>query len=220
MNKRGCKNIEGKESFRDKPNKNSFNTFNCCNLYNGAYIFRLNKEKNEERDKVGTLNTTITELEKKIDTLQQKLNTIANTLNDDGIKNDLSSKESSMSNNKYTLKLGNYKVNEVKVNDSGVSNEECEVKLKENNKFEIYMGWSAWHLGNYEIKECSLICYSNSRESQVGQERTKTFTDVRFTIKILTDNKLELESIDIKDTNTEKLVFNEGLAVGMTYSIK
>ena len=45
-------------------------------------------------------------------------------------------------------------------------------------------------------------------------------TDVIFTFKIISNNKLELSNIDINDSNSEKLVYKEGLTVGMTYSIK
>ena len=117
------------------------------------------------------------------------------------------------------LKLGNYTVNEIKLDDAGVSNEECGITLQENNEFQIYMGWGAWHSGKYEIENNTLICKSTLLEWESGEYGSRS-TNVIFTFKIVDKSKLELSNIDINDSDNEKLVYKEGLTEGMTYSIK
>lgn len=121
-------------------------------------------------------------------------------------------------NKNINLKLGNYTVNEIKEDEAGVPNEECGVKLKENNEFEVYMGWGAWHSGKYEINDNKLICKSILVQYEPGP--TTKDTDVIFTFDILDTNKLKLESIKVNDTINDKLIYKEGLEEGMTYSIK
>ena len=81
------------------------------------------------------------------------------------------------------------------------------------------MGFGAWHSGKYEINNNKLICNSNLLESESGGYVKKS-TNVIFTFNIINENKLELSDINIKDTKNEKLIYPEGLTVGMTYSIK
>ena len=81
------------------------------------------------------------------------------------------------------------------------------------------MGFGSWHSGKYEIKNNNLICKSTLLEWESGEYGSRS-TDVVFTFKIVNNNKLELSDIDINDNNSDKLVYKEGLTVGMTYSIK
>lgn len=124
------------------------------------------------------------------------------------------------SNKEIILELGNYTVNEIKSDEVGISNEYCGVQLLENNKFIINMGWGYWHKGNYEIKSSKLICKSTQLEWDGGAGAGNKPTDVIFTFEIINENKLKLDNIEINDTKNEKLVFEDGLKVGMTYSKK
>lgn len=118
---------------------------------------------------------------------------------------------------KITLKKGKYTVNEVREDEAGVSNEECGVEIKEDKFFEIYMGWGSWHTGKYTIEDDKLICKSTVFEWESGGYGRKD-TDVVFTFKIIDDNTLELESIELNDK--DGTVYEDGLEVGMTYSQK
>lgn len=128
-------------------------------------------------------------------------------------------KEKEEAEKKIKLKTGNYTVNEVREDEAGVSNEECGVEIKENKYFEIYMGWGAWHTGKYEIVDDELICKSTVFEWESGGYGRKD-TDVVFTFKILDENLLELEDIEINDKENERVVYDDGLEIGMTYSKK
>ncbi len=76
--------------------------------------------------------------------------------------NDLNIGENvSIKDNSITLEVGKYfTVNEIIDDEAGVSNESVGILLKENNQFEIYMGWGFWHSGTYEIKNNILVCKS------------------------------------------------------------
>ena len=138
------------------------------------------------------------------------------------LKSEIANTSTSTNVNKENveLKLGNYTVNEINTDEDMPSNEDCGVRLLENNKFEIYMGFGAWHKGAYEIKDNNLICKSVSLEWDGGAGAGERKTDVTFTFGILTSNKLELKEIDINDKDNDNLIYKEGLSVGMTYSIK
>lgn len=118
------------------------------------------------------------------------------------------------------LELGNYTVNEIRADEAGVTNDGCGVELKENNEFIIYMGWGAWHNGKYKIEENQLICSSTVLEWDGGAGPGSKSTDVIFTFNIVSENKLQLAEIVINDTKNEKLVYKDGLEIGMTYSRK
>ena len=120
----------------------------------------------------------------------------------------------------FELPLGEYTVNEIQLDDAEVSNEGCGVTLKENNSFVVDMGWGKWHSGNYEIKDDMLICRSNEVAWDGGGGPGERATDVVFNFRIINENKLELVSIDINDPDTEKLIYDDGLKIGMTYSKK
>ena len=179
-------------------------------------------EKTNYNRQIADLEANTANMQDTIDELQGKIDSISNTINSDKISNNENTTNNSgnVENNTITLKTGEYTVNEVKDDEGGVSNEECGVLLEENNKFEIYMGWGAWHSGKYEIKNNILICRSTLLEWDGGAGPGERATDVIFTFDIVNENKLKLSNIDINDTDNEKLVYKEGLTIGMTYSIK
>ena len=183
------------------------------------YIEKINSNK-----EIADLEANATIMRDKIDELQGKIDSISNTINSDKISNteNITNHSGNAENNTITLKTGNYTVNEVESDECGVTNEECGVRLKENNEFEIYMGWGVWHSGKYEIKNNSLICKSTLLAWAGGAGPGERATDVIFTFNIVNDNKLKLSNIDINDNSTdiERLVYKEGLTIGMTYSIK
>lgn len=183
------------------------------------YIYTEKINSNKE---IADLEANATDMQDKIDELQGKIDSISNTLNSDKISNseNTTNNDDNVKDNTITLKTGEYTVNEVKDDESGGSNEECGVKLEENNKFQIYMGWGAWHSGKYEIKNNQLICTSTLLEWDGGAGPGERETDVIFTFDIVNSNKLKLSNIDINDIDNEKLVYKEGLTIGMTYSIK
>ena len=123
-------------------------------------------------------------------------------------------------NHTNNLEIGNYTVNEIKLDEAGVSNEDCGIKLQDNNQFQINMGWGVWHSGKYEIKDNFLICKSTLLEWDGGAGPGNRVTDVTFTFQIINDNLLQLSNIVINDTNTQNLIYKDGLTVGMTYSKK
>ncbi len=118
------------------------------------------------------------------------------------------------------LELGDYTVNEIREDDAGVTNDGCGVKLMENNEFQVYMGWGAWHEGKYKIEKNQLICSSTLLEWDGGAGPGSKPTDVIFTFNIVNENKLQLINIVINDTENENLIYEDGLEIGMTYSIK
>ncbi len=185
------------------------------------FIFKLYNENSIVKNDVTQLNNEIRNLkENTIGNLQSSTHNISNS-NDltNTTMNTLKDSTSTKNNNNIKLKMGTYTVNEIQSDENGVSNEECGVEIKENNEFKIYMGWGTWHSGKYEITDNSLICKSTLLEWESGDYGQKN-TNVIFTFKIINNNKLELTNIDINDTNNEKLIYEDGLTIGMTYSIK
>lgn len=160
----------------------------------GYFMYQFYNEKVEATTEATKLQTQVNDLNGNVSEVQEK------------------------TSNSIELELGNYTVNEIKKDEAGVPNVECGVTLKENNDFMIYMGWGAWHSGKYEIKNNQLICTSTLLEWDGGAGPGERETDVIFTFKIINEDKLQLSSIDIKDSNKEKLIYDEGLTVGMTYS--
>ena len=186
----------------------------------GIFIYKLNNDKTAEIQKSNELQSQVNSLNGTVSELQEKINKVSETVSSTNtVNNSTNTANSQKIDNNITLKLGNYTVDQVKEDEVGVSNEECGVKLQENNKFQIYMGFGSWHSGKYEIKNNNLICKSTLLEWESGEYGSRN-TDVVFTFKIVNNNKLELSNIDINDSNSEKLVYKEGLTVGMTYSIK
>lgn len=126
------------------------------------------------------------------------------------------------SNKEIVLDLGNYTVNEVNDNDveALVSNADCGIRLLEDSKFVIYMGYGNWHNGNYEIKNNKLICKSVQLEWDGGAGSGNKPADVIFTFEIINENKLKLDNIEKDDTIEGNVVIEDGLKLGMTYSKK
>ena len=166
----------------------------------GIFIFKLNKEKTTEIQKSTELRSQVNNLNSTVTDLQGKINNISETINSTNTVNNSINSNTSQTNvtNTTSLKRGEYTVDQVKLDGAGVSNEECGVKLQENNQFEIYMGYGSQHSGKYEIKDNSLICNSNLLTSESGGY-FENKTDVVFTFKIINNNKLELSKIDIND---------------------
>ena len=187
----------------------------------GVFIYKLNNDKTAEIQKSTELQAQINSLNGTIGDLQGKINNISEIINSTNNINNSTNNYTSQANVTTTtnLKLEKYSVDQVKLDEAGVSNEECGVRLLENNQFEIYMGWGSQHSGKYEIKDNNLICKSNLLTSESGGY-FEFKTDVVFTFKIINNNKLELSKIDINDKEHERLVYPDGLTVGMTYSIK
>lgn len=187
----------------------------------GFFMYKLYNEKSIATQKIDNLNKEINTLEKTVNDFQQKMDSISNTINSSEVStnNNISNNFENNSNSTISLKKGNYTINEVKLDEVGVSNEECGVTLKENNDFQIYMGYGSTHSGKYEIKNNTLICKSNLLEWESGSYGSRP-TDVIFKFDIINTNNLKLSDITINDPNSEKLIFPEGLSIGMTYSIK
>lgn len=174
----------------------------------GYIIYNMYNKNIDATKEIENLNSQISTLENNIDGLQGKINNIANALNPN--------------NQSTTLKLGKYTVDEVKLNEHGGSNKDCGVQLKENNKFEIYMGYSEWFLGEYEISNNKLICKATTKQWDTGEPgglENRT-TNITFTFDILSNNKLKLSNIEDNDTEYQTTIYEEALSVGMTYSIK
>ena len=190
-------------------------------LVMGYFMYKLYNEKVAATQKIDNLNNEISNLESNVNNLQQKIDSISNTINSSEVStnNNISNNFENNANSTISLKKGNYTINEVKLDEVGVSNEECGVTLKENNDFQIYMGYGSTHSGKYEIKNNTLICKSNLLEWESGSYGSRP-TDVIFKFDIINTNNLKLSDITINDPNSEKLIFPEGLSIGMTYSIK
>ena len=180
-------------------------------------IARLNEQLSAYESTINSLQSNINGLQDNVTNLKGTIDNVSKIINSTESDDNSTSKDTTKNN--YNLKLGNYTVNEIKEDEGGVTNEECGVKLTENNEFKIYMGWGVSHSGKYEIKDNNLICKSTLLEWEGGAGDGNRKTDVVFTFKIINDNKLELSSIDINDKNTKNLIYNDGLTIGMTYSI-
>jgi hypothetical protein len=128
----------------------------------------------------------------------------------------------SKNNKEIIMDLGEYTVNEVNDNDAEalVSNADCGIRLLEDSKFVIYMGYGYWHNGNYEIKNNKLICKSVQLEWDGGAGAGNKPANVIFTFEIINENKLKLDNIEKDDTIEGNVVIEDGLKVGMTYSKK
>ena len=174
----------------------------------GIFIYKLNNDKTAEIQKSTELQSQVNSLNSTVNDLQGKINNISETINSTNTVNNSVTSNTSQTNvnNITSLKLGKYTVDQVKLDEGGVSNEECGVKLQENNQFEIYMGYGSQHSGKYEIKDNNLICKSNLLTSESGGY-FENKTDVVFTFKIINNNKLELSKIDINDKEHDKLVY-------------
>lgn len=93
------------------------------------------------------------------------------------------------------------------------------VTLKDDNSFEIYLGYGCGNTGKYEIKDNMLICYATKYTSEGGITILATKANVIFTFDIIGTN-LKLSQLKINDANVTKLGYQNGFSIGMTYSIK
>lgn len=119
----------------------------------------------------------------------------------------------------YSLDKGDYTVDEIIYDECGVSNEECGIELKENNEFEVYLGWGAWYTGKYEIKDNELICKTTTYRWEGGGYGNRE-ANVIFTYSIIDDNKLQLTNIEDLDTKYKNTFYEDALSLYMIYSIK
>lgn len=122
-------------------------------------------------------------------------------------------------NSPVALAIGEYLVNEVALDEGGVSNADCGVLLRDDGTCMLYMGWGMWHEGSYEIQNSQLICRSTKLEWDGGGGPGSRETDVVFTFAIREENLLELTDITVGDPDTHNLVSPAAFTVGMTYSI-
>lgn len=193
----------------------------------GYYIY---VSKTTSDKKVKDLEASVSKVEKEKEDLKKQLDTLTKTIedaknekeeDDDADKdNEKTDNDADKDEEKTELKLGNYTVNEVKVTEEdGHSNEECGVTLKKDDKFSFYMGWGATLSGTYKVEDDTLICDATTRAWEDGDPGSRD-TDVTLEFEIVDENELKLTKLDVKDTDTEKLIISDGLEVGMTYSIK
>lgn len=188
-----------------------------------CFMYKIYNDKEIADSKIEELTSQTNNLQSELNSLQDKVENTTQMINNvEKTENliEVDSKLNNTDNDEIILELGNYTVDQVMDDEGGVSNSECGVELKENNEFIIYMGYGVWHLGKYELKNNQLICKSTQLEWDGGAGPGQKSTDVIFSFDIINQNKLKLLNIDINDKNNEKLVYPEGLSIGMTYSKK
>ena len=179
-----------------------------------CFMIKLKNEKSTQlQAQINSLNETVDNLQVKIDSISKIINSNTNT------QTSTSESINVSQNNSINLKLGKYTVNEVKYDGVGISNEECGILLKENDEFEIYVGYGCWYSGNYEIKNDELVCSATKYETESGGYYSEA-TDVILKFRIIKNNNLELLTIDVNDLKTNIRSFEDGFTIGMTYSIK
>lgn len=137
--------------------------------------------------------------------------------------NSLESFDTNNANSRTDIKngpeLGFYAIDQVEKDEAGVSNEECGIYLKENNRAQIYMQFGFCHYGKYEIENDNLTFRSTLLASESGDQKI-TITDVVFTFKIVNSNKLQLLDINVNEKNKEYYDYENGFAIGNTYSME
>ena len=181
------------------------------------YIYIQNVNINKQ---ITNMEANIVDMQDKIYTLQKKSDEISNTTKEANttVSNSEENSSEKTTDSTINIELGNYTVDEVKLDGAGVSNEECGITLKENNDFRTYNGNGTYHSGKYEIKNNTLICKSTLYESESGGYFSEPI-DIIFTFNITSDNKLELTDIK-NNSNDSLLVASDAFSIGMKYSIK
>lgn len=117
------------------------------------------------------------------------------------------------------LEFGEYYINEVGLDEDGISNEDCSVMLAKGNKFVIYLGWGFWHTGKYEIKDGKLICTSDLLSWESGGFGSEN-VNVIFYFDIVNDNLLSLTKIDYDKDYDRIELHDNSFEIGFTYSKK
>ena len=119
-----------------------------------------------------------------------------------------------------TLSPGEYFVNELRDVDNELSNADCSVTLREDNRFMLYLGWGQWYAGQYEIREKDLLCTATVREWDGGGGAGDEPANVLFRFEILEENKIQLKEAKNNDPTSDRKEFGNGFEIGMTYSKK
>lgn len=154
--------------------------------------------------KYAAADSKITILEGSIESLQDKVNALAQTTRP----------------RPAALELGEYFVNQIQTDESGVSNEDCSITLLENNAFHLYMGWGMWHEGSYDIQGAHLICRSNVFAWDGGPGAGSQLVDIVIRFEKISENKIRLVSIEDRDSEELGAISPAGFSIGMTYSLK
>lgn len=191
----------------------------CCNYFYKEDIAKLNEEIEDLKDKKYFLDEEFFIYDSDYHKVDEVDEEIKNEVESEAVVENVIDEEVEEILTVKDFSTGDrYTVNEIQKID-GISNEECGVTLFEDKTFQIYMGWGTWHIGYYEMDDEKLICYSNRLEWESGGTGYKE-TDVIFTFAIKEKNLLELTDIKFNVEDTEKLVFEDGIKVGYTYSMK
>ena len=117
----------------------------------------------------------------------------------------------------FSINLGDYYLNEIDYEKDGSYFESCGISLRDDNEFYINVGEGFGYHGKYKIENNIIICNANTYSGEYIEDEA---TDIVFRFKSISDNTLELISIDINDENKSKAMFDSNFEIGMTYSIK
>ena len=122
-------------------------------------------------------------------------------------------------NGPTALAIGEYLVNEVRLDEGGVTNEDNGVRLFDDGSCMLYMGWGMWYQGSYAIANGDLVCACDTMEWDGGGGPGSRPAEVTFTFAIRSENLLELTDIACADAAELDSVNPYAFSVGMTYSI-
>ena len=172
-------------------------------VFMGVYIYKINNEKVEEIQKSQELQNQVSDLNESLNTLQEKIDIINNTLNDNS---------SSNNENKATIS-GTYKYEDTSISFV-------------NDKFNIRLDDYSSLDGSYEITDSkTIVCTisSHTANNPDGPQTIDTPQNEKWviTFNIIDNNSIEVKDVSVPDREIEIIIgiYNQ-FVKGRIYSIQ
>ena len=154
----------------------------------GIFIYKLNNDKIKEIQKSNELQLQVNNLNGIVSDLQERMNTISETIN-----SNTNAVETSINNSNNVAIIENILEEGTYVAEKQIDPSDGEgiYKVKiEKNKFSIDLFYNGGYNGTYVIKDNILICNADEEETSEGGDIAKASNAI-FEFKILNNKKLE-----------------------------
>ena len=155
----------------------------------GIFIYKLNNDKIKEIQKSNELQLQVNNLNGIVSDLQERMNTISETINSNtnAVETSINNSNNNVAIIENILEEGTY-VAEKQIDPSdGEGIYKVEI---EKNKFSIDLFYNGGYNGTYVIKDNILICNADEEETSEGGDIAKASNAI-FEFKILNNKKLE-----------------------------
>ena len=154
----------------------------------GIFIYKLNNDKIKEIQKSNELQLQVNNLNGIVSDLQERMNTISETIN-----SNTNAVETSINNSNNVAIIENILEEGTYVAEKQIDPSDGEgiYKVKiEKNKFSIDLFYNGGYNGTYVIKDNILICNADEEETSEGGDIAKASNAI-FEFKKLNNKKLE-----------------------------